>query len=330
MKVSVVIPVYNVKPYLKRCVNSVLRQTHRDLEVIIVDDGSFDGSSELCDQFASTDKRIIVIHQENQGLSGARNAGIQKATGEYIMFLDSDDAWIQDNGLEILLKDDKLAYDLIVFRNVDFWGGERLTHTPKYQAEYLNELPDAQSVFSYLVRHQYLRISACFVIVRREILSFNNILFPHGIISEDLTWSLHLWQYVRSVKIANLEFYGYYHRRDSITTTSANTLFAYHCYDQIFTYWNEQCNLGCFNAAVIRVFLSDMWVSRGYNYQYLQASEKPEALLVLKRHTNLLKYAETRKSKRTATLVSFFGVRSTVFVLGLYWRLRLIIKGHVI
>ena len=81
MKVSVVIPVYNVKPYLERCVNSVLRQTYKDLEIILVDDGSTDGSGELCNDMATRDQRICVIHQENQGLSGARNTGIQQATG---------------------------------------------------------------------------------------------------------------------------------------------------------------------------------------------------------------------------------------------------------
>ena len=91
MKVSVVIPVYNVRLYLERCVQSVLRQTYKDLEIILVDDGSKDDSGKLCDQLALSDQRIRVIHQENQGLSGARNTGIRQATGEYIIFLDSDD-----------------------------------------------------------------------------------------------------------------------------------------------------------------------------------------------------------------------------------------------
>jgi len=82
MKVSVVIPVYNVERYLERCVQSVLRQTYKDLEIILVDDGSTDGSGELCDKIAERDSRVRVIHQENQGLSGARNTGIHQATGE--------------------------------------------------------------------------------------------------------------------------------------------------------------------------------------------------------------------------------------------------------
>lgn len=330
MKVSVIIPVYNVAPYLERCIHSVLRQTYKDIEVIIIDDGSTDGCSELCDEIAKTDKRIFVIHQENLGLSSARNAGIYQATGDYIIFIDSDDAWLLDDGLEQLMRENHPECDLIVFKNVDFWEKGDSTRSTDYDVEFLNQLPDAQAVFSHLARTQVLRISACFILVRRRILVKHSIYFTHGIISEDLTWSLHLWQCIKTVKLVNLEFYGYYHRNNSITTTTANTLYAYQCYEQIFNYWKEQCDYGCINAATIRIFLADLWVSRGYNYSNLPANEKTEALTLLKRHTHLLKYAETPKSKRAARLVPIIGVRNTVIILSLYWRLRSIIIRHVL
>ena len=84
MMVSIIIPVYNVKPYLKRCVESVLNQSYTDFETILVDDGSTDGSSAICDEYLERDTRIRVIHKENGGLSDARNAGINAAVGEYI------------------------------------------------------------------------------------------------------------------------------------------------------------------------------------------------------------------------------------------------------
>lgn len=89
--VSVVVPIYNVEKYLERCVNSILNQTYKNLEVILVDDGSPDNSPALCDKFAEEDSRVKVIHKENGGLSSARNAGINSATGKYIGFVDSDD-----------------------------------------------------------------------------------------------------------------------------------------------------------------------------------------------------------------------------------------------
>lgn len=90
-KLSVVVPVYNVEQYLKRCVDSIINQNYPNIEIILVDDGSKDSSGKLCDFFAKQDKRIKVIHQTNGGLSSARNTGIENASGYYINFLDSDD-----------------------------------------------------------------------------------------------------------------------------------------------------------------------------------------------------------------------------------------------
>lgn len=89
--ISVIVPVYNVFPYLGECIETICRQTFKDLEILLIDDGSTDGSGALCDDFAKRDTRIKVIHQENQGLSCARNIGIEQASGEYIVFIDSDD-----------------------------------------------------------------------------------------------------------------------------------------------------------------------------------------------------------------------------------------------
>lgn len=101
--ISIVIPIYNVEPYLRRCLDSVLAQTYWDLEIILVDDGSPDGCGAICDEYAAKDGRVKVIHQQNKGLSGARNAGLSMATGEYIAFLDSDD-YVDPTMYEKLLK----------------------------------------------------------------------------------------------------------------------------------------------------------------------------------------------------------------------------------
>ena len=90
-KISVIIPVYNVKDYLERCIKSVVEQTYKNLEIIIIDDGSSDGSSEICDKLEKLDKRIKVVHKKNEGVSSARNLGVEYATGKYIGFVDSDD-----------------------------------------------------------------------------------------------------------------------------------------------------------------------------------------------------------------------------------------------
>ena len=100
--ISVIVPIYDVESYLPKCVESVLRQTYTNLEIILVDDGSPDNSGKICDDFAARDPRVRVIHKENGGLSSARNAGLDAAHGEYITFLDSDD-WIAEDAYEHLL-----------------------------------------------------------------------------------------------------------------------------------------------------------------------------------------------------------------------------------
>ena len=102
-KISVIVPIYKVEKYLDRCVRSVLAQTFRDFELILVDDGSPDSCPQMCDDWAKKDSRIRVIHQNNQGLSAARNTGIRAASGEYINFIDSDD-WVADTLLSDLYR----------------------------------------------------------------------------------------------------------------------------------------------------------------------------------------------------------------------------------
>ena len=121
--ISVIIPVYNVKPYIRQCLDSVIRQSYKNLEIILVDDGSTDGSGEICNQYAEKDSRIRVIHQSNRGLSEARNAGLELATGKYIMFVDSDD-WVEPDFCRIPYElSEKHSADIVIFpfRKAETW-----------------------------------------------------------------------------------------------------------------------------------------------------------------------------------------------------------------
>ena len=100
-KISIIVPVYNAKSYLSRCIDSILNQTYQDFELILVDDGSTDCSGEICDKYASNDIRIRVFHKPNGGVSSARNLGLSKINGNYVIFVDSDD-FLMPNHLEIL------------------------------------------------------------------------------------------------------------------------------------------------------------------------------------------------------------------------------------
>jgi len=100
-KISIIIPVYNVEPYIRKCLDSVINQTHKNIEILCIDDGSTDSSGKICDEYAESDNRIKVFHKENGGLSSALNAGLEMFTGDYLGFVDSDD-WIEPDMFEIL------------------------------------------------------------------------------------------------------------------------------------------------------------------------------------------------------------------------------------
>lgn len=329
MKVSIIIPVYNVIPYLERCVLSVLSQTYRDFEMILVDDGSTDDSGIMCDELATRDERIRVIHQENKGLSGARNTGIDNAKGEYVVFIDSDDYWLLDNGLQTLVDNCSPQTDMVVFKYVDFWKGGRMTDSPSYNLDIISQIPNAQELFAYLVKTQQLNLTAWLFLVRRQILLDHHVYFPLRLIGEDFYWHCELWQHLHTVKMLNLNLYGYFHRQGSMTTRK-NLLAPYIDYDKVFIYWKDRCRQRCVNADAILACLANIWVNRGYRYFELTAKDKPTALKILRSHTDLLDYASTSKTKIIARLVHLFGVRATTFLLGVYCRVRLLVKRQTI
>ena len=122
--ISVIVPIYNVEPYLGECLDSLCGQTLRNIEIIGVDDGSTDGSGALLDEYAAKDKRIIAVHQKNAGVSAARNAGMRLARGEYLAFVDGDD-WRERTAYEdILQKLQGRRPDIVIFRHTSIYGGE--------------------------------------------------------------------------------------------------------------------------------------------------------------------------------------------------------------
>lgn len=136
-KVTIVIPVYNTKRYLEECVASVMGQTYKEIEILLVDDGSTDGSSALCDELALNDERIRVIHKENGGAATARNIGIDEATGTYVMFLDSDD-WLDTDATEVLVAlADKQNVDVIRFNYIREFQGKQLVKVNTFLEEKL-------------------------------------------------------------------------------------------------------------------------------------------------------------------------------------------------
>lgn len=211
--ISVIIPIYNGKDYLSKCVDSVLAQTYQNLEIILVDDGSTDTSGHQCNFYAAQDKRVQVIHQKNAGLSAARNAGINAAKGRYISLIDSDD-WVAPQFIQTLytLTAKYQAPLAVVGRYTVFAEGTRqkkmlpngktleIIHTDKGNFDTRQALQMTFAPYGYFVTNK---------LFDREL--FKQILFPVGLLYEDLWLFYRLFQYINKVVVCDTPLF-YYNR----------------------------------------------------------------------------------------------------------------------
>ena len=214
---SVIVPVYNVEEFLPACMDSVMHQGDLRLEVILIDDGSTDRSGEIADQYAQQDSRIKVIHQENRGLSAARNTGLARATGDYIAFVDSDDR-IKEQSLYELYR---LAVEQqadVVMGKVQFHNPEESNNSPyrPVPEEMLNTLFNGKDCFSRLVKSGSYQPMVFTYIYRREFLEQLQICFEEGIIHEDELWTPQVLCRASRMVITRLDFYFYRQREGSI------------------------------------------------------------------------------------------------------------------
>lgn len=203
--ISIIVPVYNVRPYLEQCVRSIIAQNYQDWECILVDDGSNDGSGELCDQLAIEDERLRVIHQKNQGVSAARNCGIDDSKGEYICFIDSDD-WIGVDYLTHLLAGmNEEKTDMVVTGTIHE-DSKSTVHAPKESYRLKME----QQFTKAFIDHVGLFYGPCSILYKSSIIKSNRIAFPKGLsFGEDTTFVFSYLRHVRDVVLAPFADYHY-------------------------------------------------------------------------------------------------------------------------
>ena len=209
--ISIIIPVYNVERYLDRCIQSVVQQTHRKTEIILVNDGSSDRSPDICRDWQNRDPRIKVIHQSNQGLSAARNTGLREATGSFIGFVDADD-WIAPELYERLItaiyndKSDISACSVIMI-----WEGSAEQKRLTVKKNCLLNRDEAQLA---LLKETDLKQPVWYKLYRRK--TIGSILFEVGKYHEDVFWSYLVVGNAASVSLIDYEGYYYFQRHDSI------------------------------------------------------------------------------------------------------------------
>ncbi len=219
--ISVIVPVYNVSPYLENCVKSILCQTYPSLEIILVDDGSTDGSSELCDLLKEQDKRIKVVHKTNGGLSDARNAGMAMASGDYFGFVDGDDS-IQPDMFEMLLNN-LINYnaDISCCRYARVWEDGK--KQPIGDTHEVKVYEGIESFKEYLYG-KTMDPFVCNKLYKREILLNDDgslLCFIQGIVGEDNPFNCEVFQRTTKVVLTGEAKYNYLQKRTGAITNSA-------------------------------------------------------------------------------------------------------------
>lgn len=214
--VSIVIPVYNSEAYLKRCVDSMIDQTYTNLEIILVDDGSTDTSSQMCDALKAQDNRITVIHKENGGLSSARNAGIDIARGEYIVFVDSDDFMDTRAVEKMLAKSHQYNAEIVICNRYYYYeDGKKLL---RYKIIDNDLVMDSEEAIYELNSYKNFDMSAHCKLFKRNL--FSDIHFPLGKISEDFYIMYLLFDKAEKLVYMSEPLYFYLQRRGSISKRS--------------------------------------------------------------------------------------------------------------
>ena len=223
-KVSVIVPVFNTAKYIAQCLKSIVNQSLKEIEIIIIDDGSTDNPEKVIKEFSQKDDRIIFLKKQNSGLANTYNMGVQQATGDFLVFVDSDD-WIQTNALEILhAKAVEEGSDIVLFRYKIFYeSNNKTTDTkPLYKVMHIPEYPLSLATCPDLFK---ISTSSCIKLFLRSLIIDNGIVYPSGLKYEDVPFCYQSYYYARSVSIVDESFYYYRIRSKSITSDTSEALF---------------------------------------------------------------------------------------------------------
>ena len=322
MKVSFILPIYNVEKYLGDCIKSLLVQTYTNFEIILVDDGSPDNCPKLCDEWSKKDTRIKVLHKPNGGLSDARNTGVNIASGDYIIFVDSDDFWVDKNCLQNLMAvvENNQECDFISF-NCSYYYSDTKTYK-KWVAfdEKLAKPIDKDTAMHSLVVSGTMPMSACLKVISRKSLSDMRLNFIKGILSEDIPWFIDLLDGCNKCMFINQYIYAYRQNvAGSITATVGERGFN----DILNTIRKELEKIDTRTFSVgakddLCSFLAyEFCILLSYLHTLPKSIRKQKRKELLQ-YKWLLRYTTNPKVRKVALVYKFFGIRVTEWVLNFY------------
>lgn len=323
MKISIVIPVYNVRDYLECCVASALA-LQSEAEILLIDDGSTDGSGELCDALAQTDGRIRVVHQKNGGISAARNAGIQNARGDYILFLDSDD-FLDSTETDAMLTKLQADTDVLLglYRNYHA-NGER--YEPERCGAFLTlegSVPTEEFLRAVPADGQSCYMVAWRFVCRRDFLLENGLWFLPGIYHEDEEWTARLLDAAEAVTVTHCYFYQYRQARAGSVMADAG---AKHIFDR-YVVLERMLSQRETARPCVRAYLDErmgqLYLTNLIHHAALRGEEKGRSLAMLRRFRSQCVPAMRGTIGRAAAVgVRVFGLGGTSRLLYAAWRAK--------
>lgn len=305
MKFSVIVPVYNVEKYLSKCLLSILNQTYRDFELILVDDGSTDNSSRICDHYESSDDRIKVIHKKNGGLSSARNEGIKYSSGDYIIFVDSDDYW-SSNDLLTYVADNTFDKKN---RNIVAWGYEKV-RDDNYKC---NQHIDIQKYninddYKYLIKSNKIFASAWYLALPRIMFESNDLFFEENVVSEDIEWFARVLLKMSDIIYLDGKFYAYRQRKGSISNvTTEKTI------KDLKNHINKIIDMN--SNGKMQIYLAEQ-ISNFYIILSHYNNYKIE-LNYAKEIYSFSKLSVRKRSKIINLIIKFFGIKNAMLIINI-------------
>lgn len=316
MKVSFILPIYNVEKYLSECVESILVQTYRDFEILLVDDGSPDNCPALCDEWAKKDSRIKALHKSNGGSSDARNYGLEHAQGDYVIFVDSDDFWVNRDCLQRLMNvvDAHPECDFIGFNCSYYYSDSKTFNKWVAYDESLSKPTDKDAVLCSLVASGTFPMSACLKIIKRKSLLDIGLRFIKGTIAEDIPWFIDLLDGAKSCMFVNQYIYAYRQNVAGSITASRNPKSTR---DLFAIVRNEIKKIG--NRRMSKEAKDALYSFLAYEFCILLTSDMPQEMKSeLMQYKWLLNYTANPKVRKASFVNKLFGIKTTEWFLRFY------------
>lgn len=317
MFLSVIIAVYNAENYIKECLESIKKQTENDYEVVLVDDGSEDNSLAICEEFAKENEKIKVISVSHKGAAAARNEGLKNATGDYVLFLDSDDFILREDFFEFLWAKSEKGAQAIFFKYCDYYDDTKLLKYCSFSYKNAKSAETYAEKIKALVNDDAFYGMAWTKCIKRDFLLKHGIKFQEGLKGEDMDWNFALITNLSDISFIDEPFIAYRRRADSASCENSLKLLADFVY--IIKKW-----YGCVNALEDETLKTALLgaLAKYYSnlliiYTRVDDTKKKIFLPEIKALSPLLKYASSNRPKLVAKAYATGGLKFTLSLLKL-------------